>query len=155
MAAINGGFYLRTTTGRMPTAGSPRGLQIVEGEVLSAPSDNVSLWFDYAGQPHAAIVTSQFEIIWPDGRETPFGLNGQRADSGIELYTPAAGTSTHTVGGRELVLEAPAGGRWLPLRMERDCPARLREIRTAGTRPYLLTRLCCPSARPSRKNLKP
>jgi hypothetical protein len=132
VAAINGGFYLRENGQTNPFVGCPRGLQIVEGEVLSAPVGNTSLWLDYAGQPHAADVTSQFVITWPDGRKTPFELNGPRAENGIDLYTPAAGASTHTVGGRELILEPQPGGRWLPLRMERDYPARVREIRPAG-----------------------
>ncbi len=135
LAAINGGFYLRDNGQPNAYAGCPRGLQIINGEVLSAPSGNACLWIDYAGQPHAANVSSQFEIIWPDGRETPFGLNGQRAADGIELYTPAAGTSTHTSRGLELILESQAGGSWLPLRMERNYAARLREIRLAGNTP--------------------
>jgi hypothetical protein len=77
-------------------------------------------------------VTSRFELTWPDGRVTPFGLNGERSRNGIELYTPAAGASTRTVGGRELVLERQEGGRWLPLRMGRDYPAWVREIRQGG-----------------------
>ena len=135
VAAINGGFYLRETGQTNPYAGCSRGLQIVDGEVLSAPCGNTVLWMDYAGQPHAANVNSQFEITWPDGRKTPFELNGPRADGGIEIYTPAAGNSTHTVGGQELVLEPQAGGRWLPLRMEHDYPARVREIRSTGNTP--------------------
>ena len=132
VAAINGGFFLRENGQTNAYAGCPRGLQIVAGEVLSAPSGNASMWVDYSGQPHAANVTSRFEITWPDGRVTAFELNGQRADGGVEIYTPAAGTSTHTTGGRELILESLTGGRWLPLRMERDYSTRLREIRRTG-----------------------
>lgn len=135
VAAINGGFFLRETGQTNAYAGFPRGLQIVEGEVLSAPAGNTCLWLDYAGQPHADNVASQFEITWPDGRKTPFELNGPRPDSGIELYTPAVGSSTHTAGGRELVLEPQPGGPWLPLRLGRDYPARVREIRSAGNTP--------------------
>lgn len=135
VAAINGGFYVRDNGQNNAYAGCPRGLQIVAGEVFSAPSGNASLWIDYLGQPHVANVTSQFKIIWPDGKETSIGLNGQRASDGVELYTPAAGTSTYTAGGLELILEPQAGVRWLPLRMERDYPARLREIHPAGNTP--------------------
>jgi len=131
VAAINGGFYLRDNGQTKAYAGYPRGLQINDGEVLSAPSGNVSLWIDYSGQPHVENVASRFEITWPDGRITPFGLNGPRTNDAIELYTPADGATTHTSGGRELVLE-PQGSRWLPLRMERDYPARVREIRAMG-----------------------
>ena len=132
VAAINGGFYLRDYTQTNAYTGCPRGLQIVAGEVLSAPDGNACLWLDYSGQPHVENVASHFEITWPDGRITPFGLNGPRTNDAIELYTPADGASTHTSGGRELVLEPPPGGPWLPLRMERDYPARVREIRAAG-----------------------
>jgi hypothetical protein len=128
VAAINGGFYRRDNV----YAGCPRGLQIVEGEVLSAPSGNLSFWIDVLGEAHTTNVTSRFELTWPDGRVTPFGLNQERSQNGIELYTPAVGTSTRTVGGRELVLERQEGGRWLPLRMGRNCPARVREVRQEG-----------------------
>src|ERR1039458_7864637 len=63
VAAINGGFFLRENGQTNAYAGCPRGLQIVAGEVLSAPSGNASMWVDYSGQPHAANVTSRFEII--------------------------------------------------------------------------------------------
>jgi hypothetical protein len=132
VAAINGGFYLRDYTQTNPYAGYPRGLQIAEGEVLSGPSGNTCLWWDRERQPHLAEVASHFAIAWPDGRNTPFDLNGPRAGAGIEVYTPAAGRSTHTAGGLELVLEPQAGGPWLPLHMERDYPARVREVRRDG-----------------------
>lgn len=128
VAAINGGFYLRDKV----YAGCPRGLQIVAGEVLSAPCGNVSFWIDVLGEAHATNVTSRFEVTWPDGRVTPFGLNGERAPNGVELYTPAVGASTHTVGGQELVLERPEGSRWLPLRIGRSYAARVREVRREG-----------------------
>ena len=128
VAAINGGFYLRDNV----YAGSPRGLQIVAGEVLSAPSGNVSFWIDVLGEAHTTNVTSRFEVTWPDGRVTPFGLNGERATNGVELYTPAVGASTRTLGGRELVLERPEGSRWLPLRTGRNYAARVREVRREG-----------------------
>jgi len=135
VAAINGGFFLRENGQTNPYAGSPRGLQIVDGEVLTAPAGEATLWIDYSGQPHAANVVSQFEITWPDGRYTPFALNGQRTNDEVELYTPAAGASTHTPAGRELVLERQASGPWLPLRMDHDYGARVREIRATGDTP--------------------
>jgi hypothetical protein len=103
-AGVNGDFYQRDRA----YAGDPRGLQIVEGELLRSPSGGVSWWVDAAGQPHAANVVAQFQITWPDGTVTPFELNGPRAASGIELFSPAIGASTLTTGGRELILE-PAG----------------------------------------------
>ena len=137
VAAINGGFFLRDNGQSNAYAGFSRGLQIVEGRILSAPDDNPSLWIDYQGQPQVARVSSRFEVIWPDGRETPFELNGVRAKDGIELYTSDAGTSTHTEGGKELVLEPPSGGNWRPLHMEREYSARVRATSTFGNTPLL------------------
>src|SRR5439155_25274451 len=74
VAGINGDFYQRDSV----FAGDPRGLQIVEGELLSAPNGGVSFWIDRAGEAHATNVISQFKVTWPDGTETPFGLNGTR-----------------------------------------------------------------------------
>ena len=132
VAAINGGFYLRDFSKTNAYEGCPRGLQIEEGEVLTAPSSNACLWVDYAGQPHLANVASHFQVSWPDGRTTPFQLNGPRAADEVAVYTPAVGRSTHTRGGRELILEPSGDGPWLPLRMERDYSARVREVRTGG-----------------------
>jgi hypothetical protein len=130
-AAINGDFYIREKA----YAGAPRGLQVVEGEVLSAPSGGPTLWIDVLGEPHVANVVSKFQVTWPDGTTSPFKLNGERKPNGVELYSPAAGKSTHTAGGLEFVLEKQGQGPWLPLRMDRTCPARVREVRSAGNTP--------------------
>jgi hypothetical protein len=130
-AAINGDFYLREKA----YAGAPRGLQIIEGEVLSAPSGGPTFWVDVLGEPHLTNVVSRFQITWPDGTTSPFKLNGERKPNGVELYTSAAGPSTRTVGGREFVLERQAGEPWLPLRMGRTFAARVREVRPAGNSP--------------------
>ena len=131
VAAINGGFYKRDTA----YAGAARGLQIVAGEVISAPNGNPSLWIDVGGEPHLDNVAPGFQITWPDGKRSPFGLNEQRTDDGIVLFTPAVGPSTQTTGGRELILERQAGSRWLPLRMGQHYTARVREVRAEGNTP--------------------
>ena len=128
LAGVNGDFYQRDRA----YAGDPRGLQIRDGEVLRSPADGASLWVDAAGQPHVANVVSQFQLTWPDGTVTPFGLNGARAASGIELFSPAIGASTRTTGGRELILEAVGGNAGLPLHPGESLMARVREIRPAG-----------------------
>ncbi|MBI2949368.1 MAG: phosphodiester glycosidase family protein [Verrucomicrobia bacterium] len=128
MAAINGDFYQRGG----PYAGDPRGLQIVEGELISAPSGSVSFWIDALGEPHAANTESLLQVTWPDGTTVPIGLNGNRSANEIELYTPALGASTQTGGGRELVLEPRGNAPSLPLRPGRIYPARIREIRETG-----------------------
>ena len=131
VAAINGDFYQRDKA----YAGAPRGLQIVDGELLSGPSGEASFWIDALGEPHAETVASQFQITWPDGTATPFGLNGERRADGVELFTHAVGSSTHTTGGFELILTRAEGSRWLPLRIGRTYSARVREIREGGNTP--------------------
>ncbi len=128
VAAINGDFYQRDEA----YAGAPRGLQIVDGELLSAPSGGASFWMDAMGQPHVGNVTSRFQITWPDGTATAFGLNGERRADGVELYTPAIGSSTLTTGGRELILVQAEGSPWLPLHIGRTYTARVQEIRESG-----------------------
>jgi hypothetical protein len=131
VAAINGDFYQRERA----FAGAPRGLQILNGELMSAPSGGASFWIDALGQPHATNVASRFRVSWPGGTETPIGLNAERRTDGVVLYTAAVGSSTHTTGGRELVLERVAEGRWLPLRIGQLYTARVREIRETGNAP--------------------
>jgi len=128
IAGVNGDFYVRDS----PTyAGDPRGLQIVNGELISAP-DTVCVWFDTDGNPHLDEVKSQFKVTWPDGRKTPFGLNQARSSRALVLYTPTLGASTRAGGGRELILEKDGDGPWLPLQAGQSYRARVREIFTNG-----------------------
>ncbi len=128
VAAINGDFYQRDKT----YAGAPRGLQVVGGELLSGPSGGACFWINALGEPHTDKVESRFQITWPDGTATAFGLNGMRRADGLELYTPAIGPSTLTAGGSELILTRAESSPWLPLRIGRTYRARVREIRSAG-----------------------
>jgi hypothetical protein len=128
LAAINGDFYVRD----QPTyAGDPRGLQIVNGELLSAP-DTVCVWFDADENPHLDEVRGTFYVTWRDGRKTPFGLNQERQPGKAVLYTPTLGTGTRTSGGRELILEPDSDSPWLPLRAGESYRARVREVTTTG-----------------------
>ena len=128
IAGINGDFYVRD----QPTyAGDPRGLQIMNGELLSAP-DTVCVWFDTNGHPHLEEVKGLFYATWPDGRKTPFGLNQQRAARAAVLYTPTFGASTRTSGGKELILEKDGDGAWLPLQAGQSYRARVRDAATNG-----------------------
>jgi len=131
VAAINGDYYQRDKA----YAGAPRGLQIMNGELLSAPSGGGMFWMDASGEPQVDEVTSQFQVTWPDGTVKTFGLNGERPADGIELYTRAVGPSTLTQGGCELILDRSPGGSWLPLHVGRTCVARIREIRETGDTP--------------------
>ncbi len=131
VAAINGDFYQRDRA----YAGASRGLQVVDGELISGPGSKVSFWIDVSGEAHASNVTARFQVTWPDGTATPFRLNGERSANGVELYTSAIGRSTRTSGGRELVLERAEGNPWLPLRLGKTYTAMLREIRESGDSP--------------------
>jgi len=128
VAAINGDFYQRDG----PYAGDPRGLQIMEGELISAPTRGASFFIDAIGEPHAINAVSLLQVTWPNGSTSPIGLNEGRLQNRVTLYTPTLGTSTHTAGGRELVLEQQGNNPWLPLRPGRTQRARVREVRESG-----------------------
>ncbi len=128
IAAVNGDFYDRDN----PTyAGDPRGLQIIHGELISAP-DTVCVWFDADGNPHLDEVKGDFSLKWPNGGKTPFGLNQRRRSRMTVLYTPTYGPSTRAAGGRELILEKDGDGPWLPLQAGQSYRARVREVSTTG-----------------------
>jgi len=148
VAAINGDFYQMERA----FAGHPRGLQIIEGEPISAPSGGVVFWVDAFGHPQATNVFSQFHITWPDQTTTKFDLNGERAPDNLVLYTSMVGPSTHTKGGGELILEKVKGNPWLPLRMGKTYTARVREVRTSGDT-LLASDIAVLSIGPALKNL--
>jgi hypothetical protein len=128
IAGVNGDFYVRDTP---PYTGDPRGLQILNGDLISGP-DTVCVWFDGDGNPHLDEVKGDFNVTWPDGRKTPFGLNQQRRSNTAVLYTPTYGVSTMARGGKELILEKDGNGPWLPLQPSQTYRARVREISTNG-----------------------
>ena len=128
LAGVNGDFYIRDTP---PYTGDPRGLQIMNGDLISAP-DTVCVWFDADGNPHLDEVKGDFNVKWPDGRKIPFDLNQQRTSRTAVLYTPAYGPSTRAIGGRELILEKDGNGPFLPLQVSRSFRVRVREVKTNG-----------------------
>ena len=131
LGAVNGDFW---KDGRQP-AGDPMGLQIRQGELVSAPCERPCFWIDAQGQPQATNVLAQLAVTWPDGQSTLFGLNEERTNNGAVLYTAAVGASTKSRGGRELVLERAGDNPWLPLRIGESYTARVREVREAGDAP--------------------
>ena len=132
LAAINGDFFRYERT---PYNGDPRGLQIRQGELVSAPGSGVCVWVDAQGNPHLTNVLSQLSVTWPNGEVTSLGLNEERRGFAAVLFTPTIGSSTFSVGGRELVLEHDTNGPWLPLRVEEVYSARVREVRETGNTP--------------------
>ncbi len=128
MAIVNGDFYERDNR---TYAGDPRGLQIVDGELVSGP-DTVAVWFDPAGAPQVGMVRDDFLVTWPNGQKLDFGLNTQRRANAAVLYTPTYGDATRVAGGRDLILEKSGDGPWLPLAASETYRAKVREVSTTG-----------------------
>jgi hypothetical protein len=85
LAAINGDFF---EIKQGPYQGDPRGIQIVEGELVSRPTGN-AFWVAADGSLNIGRVASKLRVVWPDGKtETAIGLNEARAEDAIVLYTP-------------------------------------------------------------------
>ena len=128
VAAINGDFF-EIRPG--PYQGDPEGLQIIHGEVVSAPNDK-AFWMGPDGEPHIGIIYSRFEITWPDQSHSGFGLNQAPLPHHVTLFTPAFGASTHATNLTELVLEPTPENPWSPLRLAETYRVRVRETRPEG-----------------------
>ncbi len=131
VVGLNGDFYERARA----YAGDPRGVQITGGELLSAPNGGVAFWVGATNDLHLDTIQNRFEVVWPDGNKSAFGLNGERQPGRPELYTARVGVSTQTPDGRELVLEPASNGPWLPLQVGMRYAARIREVRDGGNTP--------------------
>ena len=129
VVGINGDFYV---VDHGPYIGDPRGLQIMNGEVVSAPTDQVVFWIDATSQPHSAHVESKFTLTWPDGATSPLKLNEERSARESVLYTPRLGPSTRAVGGREVVVAREADSPWLPLTIATHYTLKVTEVRDTG-----------------------
>lgn len=131
LAAVNGDFYRDDRT----YGGDPKGLQIMQGELVSSPCDWSCFYIDAAGTPHLSNVTSHFVVKWPNGKFTELGFNEERNGKGAALYTPRMGSSTCTPNGREFVLERTGDGPWLPLHAGETYTARVLKVRDSGDTP--------------------
>lgn len=131
VAGLNGDFYQRDRS----HAGDPRGLQVVDGEVLSAPNGTAAFWVTASGELATSNVVSRFEVTWPNGKQSPYGLNGERGWDDLQLYTPAVGPTTRTPRGREWVLEPLPGTPPLVLSMGGLYSVRVRSVGDSGDTP--------------------
>lgn len=127
VAGINGDYYERSG----PYAGDPQGLQIMRGELVSAPCDWACFWIGADGKPNIGKVDPKFQATLPNGWAVEFGLNERRADDKATLYTSVVGSSTHTSGGIELELE-PISACPLPLRISEKYFARIVAVNRSG-----------------------
>jgi len=130
VAAVNGDFFLIAPG---PYQGDPKGLQILNGELVSEP-DGPSFWMETGGRLHLDDVKKKFSVIWPDHSKTSFGLNETPKTNSVVLFMPIFGKSTRNTNGLEIILES-AGKPWLPLRANEAYRAKVREVRTTGDTP--------------------
>ena len=100
IAAVNGDYFVRD--GQF--VGDPEGLCIVEGRLVSTPSQKSCFWVAPDGGFHCTNVISLLSITWPDGTKTPADLNEERKDRPV-IYTPDFGPETRHQTGREVVLQ--------------------------------------------------
>jgi hypothetical protein len=133
LAAINGDFY---STDRL-YPGDPEGLQILRGQLVSAPvAQRSCIWIDADGNPHMTNAAAAFAVTWPNGTQTRFGLNEERTSGTAVLYTSANGPSTRCSSGTELILERAASDQpWLPLQVGKTYSARVRQVNTRANSP--------------------
>ncbi len=129
LAGVNGDMYQRENSAY---PGDPRGLQIVEGELVSAPASSAAFWIDAEGNPHATNVQSRFKVTWPEGQSFAFGLNEDRHGGSMVLFTPTLGRATRTRGGKEFILERNEAGPWLPLRVGETYLGKVRDVKDSG-----------------------
>lgn len=128
LAAVNGDFFLIAPG---PYQGDPQGLQIIDGELVSAPLA-ASFWAEPNGRFHLEAISSKFAVTFPDGTKLSFGLNQTPRTNTVVLFTPIFGASTRHTNGLEIVLEKDRSNPWLPLRANQDYRARVREVRSDG-----------------------
>lgn len=128
LAAVNGDFF-HISPG--PYQGDPEGLQIINGELISAPSDK-SFWSDTKGKVHIGVVHPEQKVTWPSGTTSRLGLNEPPRANGATLFTPAFGRTTAATNLTELVLEPTGIGPWLPLRVDKAYRGRVVQIRPEG-----------------------
>lgn len=112
LVAVNGDFF-RIRPG--PYQGDPLGLQIIQGELASSPT-NTCFWFDPKGYPHMAYVQPAFRATWPDGTRVKFDINQECTENSAVLYTPTMGSSTRTENCIEFILEKCDDSGWLPIK---------------------------------------
>ncbi|MEW6159129.1 MAG: phosphodiester glycosidase family protein [Verrucomicrobiota bacterium] len=128
LAAMNGDFFRE----RDMFEGDPRGLQIMNGELVSGPNGKACFWIDTNGHPNCAEVMPQFKVTLPSGESVPFGLNEPMEENIPVLFTPIYGPSTYTDEGPEVVLERAGQRPWLPLRIGQNYVAVVRSVRNSG-----------------------
>ena len=128
LVAINGDFFAIRPG---PYQGDPGGLQIRDGELVSAPTDK-AFWITRDGKPNIGLSRSRMEVRWPGGAKTRLGLNEAPWTNAATLFTSTFGKTTCATNEMEVVLECVGDLPWLPLRIQETYRARVRELRPHG-----------------------
>jgi hypothetical protein len=127
IAAINGDFY----NNLLPYQGDPKGIQIMNGELVSAPNEWTCMWVSENGELSMGKLDSAFSVTWPNGATSKLGLNERCLPSAAVLYTSVVGPATRTRGGLELTLEELASTP-LPLHVGHDYTFRVAGVSSSG-----------------------
>ncbi|HVV02197.1 MAG TPA: phosphodiester glycosidase family protein [Verrucomicrobiae bacterium] len=136
VAAVNADFFVLRAG---PYQGDPQGLQILSGELVSAP-DGPTLWMEQ-GEPRIGLVRAKFNLSWPGGGTSPFALNEMPRETNVVLFTPRFGASTRATNHEELVLGPAPGSAWLPLRASEAFRAVVLAHNPAGNSPLVSNRM--------------
>jgi hypothetical protein len=107
LVAINTDFCIMK---KDPYQGAPRGLQVMEGQLVSPPF-GYSFWVNGDGGMNFGRAEPNFLATLPGGRSFSFGMNHECKSNSVVLFTPMLGKSTRAANHLELVLEDPASGR--------------------------------------------
>ena len=127
VAAVNGDFFIIKPG---PYQGDPEGLQILNGELVSAPG-KLSFWIE-PRRLHIEPISSAMKVTFPHGHTVPLGLNETPKANDAVLFTPIFGNTTRATNLIELVLEKCNDSVWLPLHANQNYRARVKSINRCG-----------------------
>src|SRR3954451_15867857 len=130
LAAINTGFCNNRND---PYLGAPRGLLILEGQLISPPSQ-YSFWVNEDAAMHFGQVEAQFTATVAGAKSFPVGLNHECKPEQIVLFTHMMGKSTRATNHLELTLEAP-DAKPLSWRIGSSCTLKIKAINASGNSP--------------------
>lgn len=130
LIAINTGFC---NNRRGPYLGAPRGLLIMERELISPPS-KYSFWVNGDGAMKFGQVEAKFTATLAGGKTFPFGLNHECQPGDAVLFTHMLGKSTRATNHLELVLEDP-GAKPLSWRVGSASTLRIKAVNPTGNTP--------------------
>ena len=130
LVAINTDFCIIK---KEPYQGTPRGIQIMEGQLISPPF-KYSFWVNEDQGMAFGTVASKLTATLPGGKAFPIGLNHECKPNQVMLFTHALGKSTRATNHLELLLEDPAANH-LSWRAGQRYSLRVKSVNPAGDTP--------------------